>query len=69
MPEISLDFKFKSSREKVWKALTDPEILSETGKEKYFIAGSYAMVESVAKHLINTGILKKNIKKDTLIGY
>lgn len=29
MPEISLDFKFKSSREKVWKALTDPEILSE----------------------------------------
>lgn len=29
MAEISIDFKFKSSREKVWEALTDPEILAE----------------------------------------
>jgi|SRR5699024_789547 len=29
MAEISLDFKFRSRREKVWEALTDPDILSE----------------------------------------
>lgn len=39
------------------------------GKGKVFHRALYAMVESVAKHLINTGIPKKNIKKDTLIGY
>lgn len=29
MPEISLDFKFKSGKRKVWNALTDSDILAE----------------------------------------
>ncbi|AKG73104.1 FAD-dependent oxidoreductase [Salinicoccus halodurans] len=57
---------FMESSENLYKEL---ELLPRTGAEKYFIAGPYSMVESVAKHLISTGIPKKNIKKETFIGY
>lgn len=57
---------FMESSENLYKEL---ELLPRTGEEKYFIAGPYSMVESVAKHLISTGISKKDIKKETFIGY
>lgn len=57
---------FIESSEGLYKEL---ELLSVSGAGKYFLAGPYSMVESVSKHLINTGTPKKNIKKDTFIGY
>lgn len=60
------EVQFIEASEALYKAL---EVLSGTKEAKYFIAGPYSMVESVSKHLTNTGITKKNIKKDTFIGY
>ena len=45
------------------------ELLEGWDVEKYLIAGPYSMVESVSKHLIGTGVPKRNIKKETFIGY
>ena len=57
---------FIESSEELHKEL---ELLEGTDVENYLIAGPYSMVESVSKHLVGTGVPKKNIRKETFIGY
>lgn len=60
------EVRFIESSEGLHKEL---ELLEGADVEKYLIAGPYSMVESVSKHLIGTGVPKKNIRKETFIGY
>lgn len=65
-PSIKTDFLV--NREHLNKEI-ETFIIKNNNKAEYFIVGSKFMVNNIERLLKNKGINKKNIKKDTFIGY
>lgn len=65
---LSVDIVYLTSRDELLQEI-DEFIALHTNNANYFIAGSKSMVDSINNHLKSREISKRNIKKDSFMGY
>ncbi|AOV06866.1 FAD-dependent oxidoreductase [Sporosarcina ureilytica] len=64
----AMEITYLTSRDELYKEIDQFVSLYADGG-KYFVAGSKAMVDSISRHLKENAISRRNIKKDSFMGY